>query len=810
MISSPLLSFVVIATAKFLQHTKAFTVGDKVYQKRVTFTATTRQNVPASFSSFATHRNADNNDNHRLGGIPTPEAQSSFSDDISSPFQRLASQLRRGSRHRRDEDKVRHPLILVRESDDARTVAGSNRINREIVVWGQNFTSLYRCFDGIWANAALVEEEINVGKMTTTTSSSGGDEVVSWEGDRMISTTDTLSSDGTTVVRKRVERYLSLRDHENDGIAAMTDDPLVMNVTTITSEIPSSNYDEERTITTVSQIYKRRRAYNDTRISPLVRVPNCVANVRVRVVLSPSTSQLRLEGAADALLSRGLLAILARAVSELTPEEVLALEADSVAESLGLRDVLSRGRNDGLASMVRVVQDLLRGLLFGTPPPMSTTTTTPISTSRTDENESEKPTVAVLLSGGVDSSVALHLLLLSNRYRVTAFYLKIWLEDELSHLGTCPWEDDYAQCVAVCARAGVPLESLSLQEEYQSRVMAYTLREAERGRTPNPDIMCNSRVKFGVFYDLIVEGRGFDFVASGHYARVERRRGGGGGGDDDSVVALYRAPDDIKDQSYFLAALTQSQLRRVLFPLGNYAKSQVRELAREFDLPNQARPDSQGLCFLGKIKFDDFLRERLGTRPGDIVDAATREVLGRHEGLWFHTVGQRKGIGKVLLPTATCRGPWYVVAKDVGRNVLLLSNRYDEEAFSKARREFYVEDIRWIRPQQGIANSNKLGEDPLSSSSDATTTATTYWMKIRHGPRLVRGSLELFVGGDEGKVVLEEKDGGLAPGQFVVYYSDDGECLGAGVISERHWATFLAEAMLPQQQDKAVEASVIN
>jgi tRNA U34 2-thiouridine synthase MnmA/TrmU len=186
------------------------------------------------------------------------------------------------------------------------------------------------------------------------------------------------------------------------------------------------------------------------------------------------------------------------------------------------------------------------------------------------------------------------------------------------------------------------------------------------------------------------------------------------------------------------------------------------------------------LCFLGKVKFRDFLEMQLGQSKGDIVDAFTAEIIGQHDGVWYHTVGQRKGIGKSLHPKATARGPWYVVAKDPEKNIVYTSNQYDEDVFTQARSEFHVENIHWIG-----------GESPLSDEGKVRLT-----MKIRHGPRLVSGSLELLPeeDNDGGIVTLDAKDGGLAPGQYVVFYSEQAECLGGGIISERHWAKFLLDA----------------
>ena len=178
---------------------------------------------------------------------------------------------------------------------------------------------------------------------------------------------------------------------------------------------------------------------------------------------------------------------------------------------------------------------------------------------------------------------------------------------------------------------------------------------------------------------------------------------------------------------------------------------------------------------MGKVKFDEFLSAYLGKEPGDIIDAQNGEVIGRHNGIWYHTVGQRKGIGKVLDPKATSKGPWYVVAKDPANRRIIASNRYDEEVFDETRSEFYVEDIKWIS-----------GLEPVALKSESNDMALT--MKIRHGPTIVSGVLHLD-SMSTGTINLEERDGGLAPGQFVVFY-EDLECLGAGVISERHWTKF--------------------
>jgi tRNA (5-methylaminomethyl-2-thiouridylate)-methyltransferase len=534
---------------------------------------------------------------------------------------------------------------------------------------------------------------------------------------------------------------------------------------------------------------------NSTLVSPWERAPACISNLQVRTLVTlaapinatkdyneptaftsttadpTDSTTITIQGTSDSHTSRGLIAVLAAALQSQSARDVLQLDATRVAHYLNLQSaLLSSSRNDGLASIVRTVQKQIATLINNQNPSASQNDTTsssssissPLREASTIQNQ-KQPTVALLLSGGVDSSVALALLK-QNNYNVTAFYLKIWLQDELAQqLGTthqCPWEDDIRTCRAVCNHVGVPLVELTFQKEYEERVMSYTLQEARMGRTPNPDIMCNSRIKFGCFYDNKVIQK-FDYVATGHYAQVQDGR-------------LLRGPDAVKDQSYFLCTLTAAHLQRVLFPIGHLQKHKVRELAHQFELPNQNRPDSQGLCFLGKVKFDEFLRAHLGQRPGSIVDAATGHVIGTHHGVWYHTIGQRKGIGKVLDPIATSRGPWYVVAKDIDKDVIFCSNDYDESAFTAARSQFAVENIHWI-------------------SGHAPVDCQLLSMKLRHGTKIVQGKLLLTSDdGMTGDVHLTTKDGGLAPGQYCVFYRGE-ECLGGGVISERHWTRFLQD-----------------
>lgn len=353
----------------------------------------------------------------------------------------------------------------------------------------------------------------------------------------------------------------------------------------------------------------------------------------------------------------------------------------------------------------------------------------------------KKMKVAVLVSGGVDSSVALQLLK-NQGHDVTAFYLKIWLEDELSYLGDCPWEEDLGYVKQVCEQLNVPLEVVSLQKEYKDEVVAYTIAQVKAGRTPNPDILCNQRIKFGLFLDKIDPS--FEKVASGHYAQVREK---------DGIVELFQSPDPIKDQTYFLSHLSQKQLQRVMFPIGHLQKSELRELAHYYNLPNKDRKDSQGICFLGKFKFSDFIKHHLGVQSGFMIEQETGAVMGNHNGFWFYTIGQRQGLG-------LGGGPWYVVAKDIENNRVYISRNYYAE--DKQRDSFLINQFHWL--------------------SGVSQQPTQCLVKIRHGAYKYACVISYD---EQGKAIvyLKERDQGIAEGQYAVFYDGD-VCLGSGVIAQ--------------------------
>lgn len=347
--------------------------------------------------------------------------------------------------------------------------------------------------------------------------------------------------------------------------------------------------------------------------------------------------------------------------------------------------------------------------------------------------------IAVLLSGGVDSSVVLFKLLEDGYRDITAYYLKIWLEDELDFMGDCPWEEDLQYARAVCEKAGVELKTVSLQQEYYDKVVSYVISELKQGRTPSPDIFCNQRIKFGAFYDHITES--YDKVATGHYAQIKEK---------DGRFYMERSPDKVKDQTYFLAHLSQEQISKIIFPIGGLEKHEVRALAQKYDLPNKERKDSQGICFLGKIKYNDFIGHYLGKKTGDIKNRETGEVLGKHNGFWYHTVGQRSGLG-------LSGGPWFVVKKDIKNNIVYVSHQKDDE--NREKSVFSVSELNW------------LGERPEKNELS---------IKLRHGPNIIDCSIE-WIDSDRIKISMKEADKGVAPGQFAIFY--DGEiCLGCGRI----------------------------
>lgn len=368
--------------------------------------------------------------------------------------------------------------------------------------------------------------------------------------------------------------------------------------------------------------------------------------------------------------------------------------------------------------------------------------------------------VAMLLSGGVDSAVALHQLI-EQGHDTTLFYIRIGPEGTVDpadpsavlRAGDCSAEEDIEMCRLIARRYGRPLEVVSLQEEYWQSVMEYALARVRAGLTPNPDVMCNRMIKFGYFEQRW--GRDFDMTATGHYATTEWR---------DGVKYLATSPDAVKDQTDFLAQITYPQLLHASFPIGEMPKSRVREIASLLRLPNATRRDSQGICFLGKIDYNDFLRRHLGERPGPVVEIETGRKIGEHRGYWFHTIGQRKGLG-------LSGGPWFVVRKNTRENVIYVSRGYDTD-------KQYGRQLR-------LAEMHFISGDPWGD--DCRERPVMF--KNRHTPLMLPATISRVEGGPAGEggdyvVRSSERVQGIAPGQFCVVYSPDGRlCYGSGTIT---------------------------
>lgn len=351
--------------------------------------------------------------------------------------------------------------------------------------------------------------------------------------------------------------------------------------------------------------------------------------------------------------------------------------------------------------------------------------------------------IAVLISGGVDSAVAVHQLV-EEGHDLHLFYIRIGMDDGR---GDCSAEEDIEMCTYIARRYGLPFDVVSLHEEYWEHVMEYALRNVREGFTPNPDVMCNKIIKFGFFEQRW--GHEFDKTATGHYATTHVI---------DGKVYLGTGVDLVKDQTDFLARIDYAQLSRLIFPIGSMPKPRVREIAIEAGLPNAMRRDSQGICFLGKINYNDFLRRHLGEKPGPIIELETGRKLGTHRGFWFHTIGQRKGLG-------LSGGPWYVVRKNIRDNVIYVSCGFDTE--KQYGRRLNLEHMHWIT------------EDPWPGKCSAVEIR----FKNRHTPEFLKGTLTRL---DAGNYLIESQQRvqGIAPGQFAVIYDPAARlCLGSGVIT---------------------------
>lgn len=379
--------------------------------------------------------------------------------------------------------------------------------------------------------------------------------------------------------------------------------------------------------------------------------------------------------------------------------------------------------------------------------------------------------IALLLSGGVDSSVALHMLCQSGE-KPDCFYIHIGPDKDDTY--SCTSDEDVEMCKAVTKRYGVNFEIVDLHKEYWDNVVQYTMDTIKKGYTPNPDVMCNTLIKFGAFYKKI--GHRYDYIATGHYAtRVGYATGKCKDAPDwvapnhflPSEVEWWICPakDPIKDQVDFIANIDTSMIpiKKIMFPIGNLMKDEVRKIAEENHLINAKRKDSQGICFLGKINYNDYIEQYLGKKTGDIVDVDSGDILGKHQGYWFHTIGQRKGLG-------LSGGPWYVVGKDIKQNVVYVSKDMNRNA----SKEFIIGNINWLTRNlvDDYKNLDDIDSDIIYNIS----------FKIRHTPQVFYGKLKYV--GDTQKLVIETDEPiTVAPGQFCILYDDSySYCYGCGEI----------------------------
>lgn len=377
------------------------------------------------------------------------------------------------------------------------------------------------------------------------------------------------------------------------------------------------------------------------------------------------------------------------------------------------------------------------------------TLTKPMSQTATRTTKSR---VLMALSGGIDSAVSAQLLL-EQGYEVEAAFMKNWSDTTGLKLNECPWLQDRQDAMRVAAFLRIPLHTIDFEKEYTERVMSYFFEEYKNGRTPNPDVMCNKEIKFKLLYDWAM-AHGFDYIATGHYARVAQLKDNGG----EVSFSLQRSADEFKDQTYFIYNIKTEQLPHILFPIGGMKKSDVRKRAQELKLPNADKKESMGLCFVGKIRLKDFLEQQLKPKPGLIVDRNGLKV-GEHEGLHNYTIGQRQGIR-----IGGDGGPWYVAQKLPVDNLLVVTNDPNDE----------ILQIREIQ----IHSTNWINFDPLKVGAQLTA-------RYRHQGELVKVSLSPVPSSDKNdqyyKVVFDEVQLAVASGQSLVLYDGD-ICVGGGVI----------------------------
>ncbi|WP_179349790.1 tRNA 2-thiouridine(34) synthase MnmA [Winogradskyella pacifica] len=392
--------------------------------------------------------------------------------------------------------------------------------------------------------------------------------------------------------------------------------------------------------------------------------------------------------------------------------------------------------------------------------------------------------VIVGLSGGVDSSVAAYLLK-EQGYEVIGLFMKNWHDDSVTISDECPWLEDSNDAMLVADKLGIPFQTVDLSVQYKERIVDYMFNEYEKGRTPNPDVLCNREIKFDVFMDIALE-LGADYVATGHYCRkgiIEK--------DGNQIHQLLAGADDNKDQSYFLCQLSQQQLAKALFPIGELQKPEVREIAKAQDLITAEKKDSQGLCFIGKVRLPEFLQQQLKPKAGDIVEVsdtfetysqalpefdskeneleflskkpvyslADGKVVGRHQGAHYFTKGQRKGLG-----VGGTVEPLFVIDTDVKDNVIYTGQGKQHPGLYRNVLFVTNEELHWVREDLAINEGETM----------------EVMARIRYRQTLEKATLHKVASGMY--VEFESKQSAITEGQFVAWYIED-ELLGSGVIS---------------------------
>ncbi|MUV03042.1 tRNA 2-thiouridine(34) synthase MnmA [Flavobacterium rakeshii] len=392
--------------------------------------------------------------------------------------------------------------------------------------------------------------------------------------------------------------------------------------------------------------------------------------------------------------------------------------------------------------------------------------------------------VVVGLSGGVDSSVAAYLLQ-EQGYEVIGLFMKNWHDDSVTISNECPWLEDSNDALLVAEKLGIPFQTVDLSEQYKERIVDYMFNEYEQGRTPNPDVLCNREIKFDVFMKIALS-LGADYVATGHYCRkgtIEK--------DGNEVYQLLAGVDGNKDQSYFLCQLSQEQLGKALFPIGELTKPQVREIAAKMDLVTAEKKDSQGLCFIGKVRLPEFLQQQLQPKEGLIyeIDAAQDtynldkpvfdsvkeqlafeakninykpemgKVVGKHQGAHYYTIGQRKGLN-----VGGTKEPLFIIATDVASNAIYTGQGHTHPGLFRKALFIQGNEVHWVREDLTLKDGETM----------------EVMVRIRYRQPLQKATLHMF---DNGMyIAFEEPQSAITEGQFAAWYIDD-ELIGSGVIS---------------------------